>query len=141
MPNPAWVKGVASPNPQGRPKGIPSKPKPIVPVKSAREKMADAVLLAREKSPEGVRTLLWLMLHGETHQVRLAAANSLLDRGLGKPTQPVDVSLVKQIGQMSLDELIELEAKIASLPLSLPALIEHQPEQHQDTATEPICDK
>jgi hypothetical protein len=125
-------------NPAGRPKGSVNKPKEIVPPKTAREKMRDAVLLAREATPEAVAKLVSLMRHGDNDQIKLAAANAILDRGLGKPTQPVDVSFVKQIGQMSLDELIELEAKIASLPMALPALIEHQPEQHQDTVAEPV---
>ena len=128
-------------NRAGRPKGIPTKPKAIVPPKTAKERMCDAILLAREASPEGVRTLQWLMRNGDTHAVRLNAANSLLDRGLGKPTQPIGVWMTKSLNEMSIAELEELEMKLvgeaASLAIEPPKpIIDAEPMPQPDTATE-----
>jgi hypothetical protein len=41
--------------------------------------------LASAFGEEAIATLAHLMHHAETEQVRLAASNSLLDRGFGKP--------------------------------------------------------
>ena len=64
----AFVKGVSG-NPNGRPK-VPS----------------DVTALARSKSKAAVQTLIDL-LDAEDDRVRISAANSLLDRGYGKPAQ------------------------------------------------------
>lgn len=52
--------------------------------------------LARQKSPEAVNTLSNIM-HDEKAPpaARVAAANALLDRGYGKPTQPISQTLAK----------------------------------------------
>ena len=52
--------------------------------------------LARQKSPEAINTLSNIM-HDEKAPpaARVAAANALLDRGYGKPTQPIEQTLTK----------------------------------------------
>lgn len=61
--------------PRGRPKGAVGK-----------KKLALAEI-AREHAPEAIKTLVRIMKEGETDSVRLSAANSILDRGFGKPFQ------------------------------------------------------
>lgn len=48
--------------------------------------------LAREHTETAIKTLADLMLNAEENAVRKAAADSLLDRGWGKPAQAVDHS-------------------------------------------------
>lgn len=59
----------------GRPKGAPNKNPPEV------------KLLAREYTEKAIETLANIMLTGESETARNQAANSLLDRGWGKPAQ------------------------------------------------------
>lgn len=62
----------------GRPLGVPNKlTRPL------RE-------LAALHSEDCIAVLVQLRDHAEAEQVRLAAANSLLDRGHGKPRQEID---------------------------------------------------
>ena len=68
-----WVKGVSG-NPGGRPK---------LEV-SIRE-------LAQENSMEALETLVQVMRTGKPGE-RLIAANAILDRAYGKPTQSVEMS-------------------------------------------------
>ena len=64
----------------GRPLGVPNKlTRPI------RE-------LAALHSEDCIAVLVELRDHAEAEQVRLAAANALLDRGHGKPRQEIDFS-------------------------------------------------
>ena len=73
-----FQKGVSG-NPGGRPKVL-----------------GDVQELARQKSPEAINTLSTIM-HNEKAPpaARVAAANALLDRGYGKPTQPISQTLAK----------------------------------------------
>jgi hypothetical protein len=73
-----FPKGVSG-NPGGRPKVL-----------------GDVQELARQKSPEAITTLANIM-HDEKAPpaARVAAANALLDRGYGKPTQPISQTLAK----------------------------------------------
>jgi hypothetical protein len=45
--------------------------------------------LARAHTESAIRTLANIMSHSESDPARVTAANSLLDRGWGKPTQLV----------------------------------------------------
>ena len=64
----------------GRPLGVPNKlTRPL------RE-------LAALHSEDCISVLVHLRDHAEAEQVRLAAANSLLDRGYGRPRQELDVN-------------------------------------------------
>ena len=58
--------------------------------------LGDVQELARQKSPEAITTLANIM-HDEKAPpaARVAAANALLDRGYGKPTQPISQTLAK----------------------------------------------
>ena len=52
--------------------------------------------LARQKSPEAIITLANIMNDEKAPPAaRVAAANALLDRGYGKPTQPISQTLAK----------------------------------------------
>jgi hypothetical protein len=83
-----FPKGVSG-NPGGRPKVL-----------------GDVQELARQKSPEAINTLSNIM-HDEKAPpaARVAAANALLDRGYGKPTQPISQTLAKDPSSISDEEL------------------------------------
>ncbi|MGN8092819.1 DUF5681 domain-containing protein [Methylobacterium sp. 22177] len=60
-------------NPGGRPK--------------ASARVRDA---AREHTEAAIQVLVEIAMGGESEAARVAAANAILDRGYGKPTQPID---------------------------------------------------
>ncbi|MEG9529622.1 MAG: DUF5681 domain-containing protein [Hyphomicrobiales bacterium] len=60
-------------NPGGRPK--------------ASAKVRD---LAREYTEQALQVLVQIAIEGESEAARVAAANAILDRGYGKPSQPID---------------------------------------------------
>ena len=66
-----WLPG-ASPNPGGRPKVV-----------------ADIRDLARQYSDKAIATLVEIAERGKQENARVAASTALLDRGWGKPTQPL----------------------------------------------------
>ena len=73
-----FPKGVSG-NPGGRPKVL-----------------GDVQELARQQSPLAIETLAEIMSNEKTPPAaRVAAANVLLDRGYGKPTQPISKTLAK----------------------------------------------
>src|SRR5690349_17435827 len=72
-----FPKGVSG-NPGGRPKVL-----------------SDVQELARQKSPEAITTLAIMHDEKAPPAARVAAANALLDRGYGKPTQPISQTLAK----------------------------------------------
>ena len=58
--------------------------------------LGDVQELAREQSPQAIKTLAKIMNDEKTPPAaRVAAANALLDRGYGKPTQPISKTLAK----------------------------------------------
>lgn len=59
----------------GRPKGSPNK---------ATASLRD---VARQYTEQAIETLVQIALAGESEAARVAAANSILDRGYGKPSQ------------------------------------------------------
>ena len=59
----------------GRPKGVPNKA-----TLSLKE-------LARDYTEQALETLAQIMVAGESETARVSAANALLDRGYGKPSQ------------------------------------------------------
>ena len=58
--------------------------------------LADVQELARKRSPEAISTLVAIMNDEKAlPAARVAAANAVLDRGYGKPTQPISQTLTK----------------------------------------------
>jgi hypothetical protein len=58
--------------------------------------LGDVQELARQQSPEAINTLVAIMQNEKAPPAaRVAAANSLLDRGYGKPTQLISQTLTK----------------------------------------------
>jgi hypothetical protein len=73
-----FQKGISG-NPGGRPKVL-----------------GDVQELARQQSPEAINTLVAIMQNEKAPPAaRVTAANSLLDRGYGKPAQPISQTLTK----------------------------------------------
>lgn len=86
-----WGKGQSG-NPGGRPK----MPK-------------DALELANAACPEAIRKAIELLNHGDP-RVRLKAIELVLDRGLGKPKQAVDVTDLTERPAIVWPEPLSLEA-------------------------------
>lgn len=76
---PKAFKPGQSGNPGGRPK------------KTAEE--LDLIAACKAKTPDALNVILDIMQNGEKEQTRLAAAQSVIERAYGKPTQPQDVNL------------------------------------------------
>ena len=81
--------------------------------------LGDVQELARERSPEAINTLAAIMDDPKAPQAaRVAAANSLLDRGYGKPTQPISQTLTK-IDPTTLVRDIKTEASMGAEPVAM----------------------
>lgn len=79
MGNPAWVKGCPPPNPTGRPKGV-----------GVDRPVRD---LARVHTEEAIQVLVNILRDESARKdTRIAAAEALLNRGWGRPSQQVDVT-------------------------------------------------
>ena len=79
--------------------------------------LRDVQELAREKSPEAIETLSNIMHDTKAPSAaRVAAANALLDRGYGKPTQPISQTLTKvDPSSLSDEELAAIVAQGATV--------------------------
>ena len=79
--------------------------------------LRDVQELAREKSPEAIETLSNIMHDTKAPPAaRVAAANALLDRGYGKPTQPISQTLTKvDPSSLSDEELAAIVAQGATV--------------------------
>ena len=125
--NPHWQKGVAI-NPGGRSKEL------------ARLQSAARHKAAR-CTPEAIAYLLKVLRNeAEATPHRLKAAVELLNRGLGLPQTQVDIDVVvrKKIGEMSLDELRQLEERLggALMTTTVPLLLEGQRVEEPDGSSD-----
>src|SRR5215471_7747045 len=106
LPGGRWAPG-HSPNPGGRPRVI-----------------GEIRDLAREHTDIAVRALVEIAANGRSESARVAAANSLLDRGWGRPLAPLEVqppgrdivALIEDAHRRALDV-------IATTPLVIEAAI------------------
>ena len=114
--NPNWLPGVSG-NPGGRSREL------------AKQQSA-ARLKAAGHAGEAIAYLVQVMRsekEGTAH--RLKAGIELLNRGLGLPQAQIDVDVIvrRKISEMSLDELRQLEERLAGpLTSTVPLLIEGQ---------------
>src|SRR6516165_2356792 len=125
--NPHWQKGVAT-NPGGRSKEL------------ARLQSAARHKAAR-CTPEAIAYLLKVLRNeAEATPHRLKAAVELLNRGLGLPQTQVDIDVVvrKKIGEMSLDELRQLEERLggALMTTTVALLLEGQRVEESDGSSD-----
>ena len=91
-------------NPSGRPVGIPTPQ-----TKVGWVGVMDVRLLAREWTPDSIKTLATIMNDVAAPPAsRVAAANSLLDRGWGKPAQAIEATVHNKFDDRSDDELIRI---------------------------------
>jgi hypothetical protein len=74
----AFAKG-SSGNPNGRPKRTPEE--------------LDLIAACKAKTPQALDTMVEIMERGENERNRLAAAQAIIERGYGKPTQPIEGNL------------------------------------------------
>jgi hypothetical protein len=94
-----YVKGQSG-NPFGRPR------KQISNLGSEARKWTDLALTTLVEVCKGE-------IKGASVRDRLTAAMHLLDRGYGRPVQSVDLVLLsKRLAELSMDELIELNARL-----------------------------
>jgi hypothetical protein len=99
-------------NPNGRPR-------------SQTRAIANLAFEARKHSVLALKTLVDICKKGETETLRMAAANSLLDRGFGRPTQSIDLSADGPIAQFNLfNDMDPLEQRLLRDALKT---IEHEP--------------
>lgn len=100
LPSTAWQPGVSG-NPGGMPKGL-----------------GEVKKLARQYTAVAIQTLHDIMIDKEqTGSARVGAANSLLDRGYGRPIQQVEVGGPGDFANMAEDEIDRFISR-ASMQLS-----------------------
>ena len=114
--NPNWLPGISG-NPGGRSREL-------------AQQQSAARLKAASHSIEGIAYLVKVLRsEAEATPHRLRAATELLNRGLGTPQMQVDIDVIvsRKINEMSLDELKQLEERLAgSLTSAAPLLLEGQ---------------
>ncbi|MBV8666724.1 MAG: hypothetical protein JO269_09590 [Burkholderiaceae bacterium] len=53
----------------------------------------DLVAACKERSPAALAVIESIMMEGQSEKARLAAAQAIIDRGYGKPTQVIDATI------------------------------------------------
>ena len=97
-------------NPGGRPK------------KSMEQYDLEAA--AREKAAAALDTLAQIMEHGEIERNRLSAAMAIIERGYGKPTQPIEDGRTKPLRNVF--DLTDEELNEVGLKWEEPAPMTHE---------------
>ena len=128
--NPNWQPGVSG-NPRGNPRWLPGvSANPGGRSRELAQQQSAARLEAASHSIEGIAYLVKVLRsEAEATPHRLRAATELLNRGLGTPQMQVDIDVIvsRKINEMSLDELRQLEERLAgSLTTTVPLLLEGQ---------------
>jgi hypothetical protein len=114
--NPNWKHGISG-NPGGRSKEL-------------AQRQSAAKLRAAEHADEAIDYLLkTLRDEQQSTAYRLKAATELLNRGLGLPVAQVDIDVLvrKQISEMSLEELQQLEERLVGASPPAPPLLLESP--------------
>src|SRR5215470_17079857 len=97
---PRYQKGQSG-NPSGR-------PKQTVNLGAEARKWADLALDTLVQVCQG-------KIKACTPRDRVAAANAILDRGFGRPTQAIDfIMLGKKLSELSTEELVELNSRLVT---------------------------
>ena len=125
-PTTPWHKGMASPNPRGRPK----QPKTVAEVRA----------LAQEKTAAMIEVLGRVALNPKApFAARVAAASQILDRGWGKPHQSMDINHGAKDGLAALLEEINGRFAIRNIEGTAlrPALEAQQPLLHNGQERQP----
>jgi hypothetical protein len=98
------------------------------PVSTGRPKSVSQIqLYALARCREAIDVVTRVMREPKDgDNVRLRAAELILDRGVGRPNQAVslDLSLTKPLETMSANELLEFRQRYAAMVTASPALIE-----------------
>ena len=71
--------------------------------------------VAQEHTPAAIKTLAEICENGESEAARVAAANALLDRGHGKPTNPVVADVTQRTAQPKYESISDTAAWIESV--------------------------
>jgi len=126
-PNAGSFKRGQSGNPGGKPKDLASP--------EARKVMADIKALAKEYAEEAIKTLAEVMKDAKApHAAKVAASTAILDRGYGKPSQPIE-GQINLFDRMSEDEHRAILAALDALAArEQPLLIEARPVEEGQTA-------
>ncbi len=95
IPNPAGVGGFR-PGQSGNPGGRP--------LKTDEERTLEQ--LCRAKTPDALSTIESIMLEGKTERARLAAAQYIIDRAWGKPTEHVNRTTVEDRRVQAADSVL-----------------------------------
>ena len=84
--------------------------------------LAEVQRLAAIATPKLLNETYWLAMHAKAENVRLAAQMAIYDRALGKPNQPLDISLDNgaSLPLEDRERLIDLMAQLAGAsPLTI----------------------
>lgn len=76
-------------------------------VETRRADQYSVTRLAKSYGRDAIDKLAYLMENAEDERVQMAAAEKLLERGYGKPTQAT-VQYYKRIDEMSYDEIVAM---------------------------------
>jgi hypothetical protein len=98
------------------------------PISSGRPKSVSQIqLYALSRCREAIDVVTRVMREPKADDnVRLRAAELILDRGVGRPNQAVslDLSLTKPLETMSVEELLDFRQRYAAMVTASPQLIE-----------------